>query len=373
MNKKTIVSTCIVTISMVVADPIDPGAGIFPATGEYKHSINTPRSKVQSDNGSDVFPHISDQVVQDVLTYYPVIANKVKLLQDAPVGSKFLPDGLVLVGQPGVSKTTIALAIAQQLKRKVAFFEATSLVGDQYQNSGVNYLQAKLGNIVKEIEESKDTQYVVIIDEIVRLTEKFKNENGEGKDISTKLWLILDRFKESKRVFFIATANSLEKLPGPLRSRFTNNIIQVDAPNESYRKKILSNHLESCHNLTQEEVQKIVRQTKGVTHRDLTNIVMQAGEYAIIRDMNNPIITYADLIKSYQENRRWAQKSYKEQFLEWSDDNKELLETITKLGVTILVVGGVVTGGYYVIITMQGGATVAIPIAKQALIAASIL
>jgi SpoVK/Ycf46/Vps4 family AAA+-type ATPase len=346
----------------------DQGERIFPSTGQYKYSHTT-----RTNNESDVFPHVSDQIVQDVLTYYPTIADKVKLLQNAPVGHKFLPDGLILVGAPGVSKTTIALAIARELNRKVAFFEATSLVGDQYQNSGVNYLQAKLGSIIKEIEESKDTQYVVIIDEITRLTEKFKNEQGEGKDISTKLWLTLDRFKESKRVFFIATANSLAKLPAPLRSRFANNILEIATPDEAYRKKILNNHLESHHNVKAEDMNKIIQRTAGVTHRDLTNIVMQAGEYALTRDSNNPIITYADIVKAYRENRCREQRSYKEQFVEWADDNKETIDAVTKVGVMILVVGGVATGGYYFIIAAKGGATVAIPIAKQALIAASIL
>lgn len=344
------------------------GDHIFPSTGQYKYSRT-----MKNNSESDVFPHVSDQIVQDILTHYPSIADKVKLLQNAPVGHKFLPDGLILVGKPGVSKTTIALAIARELNRKVAFFEATSLVGDQYQNSGVNYLQDKLGSIIKEIEESKDTQYVVIIDEITRLTEKFKNENGEGKDISTKLWLILDRFKESKRVFFIATANSLAKLPAPLRSRFANNILEITTPDEAYRRKILNNHLESHHNVKTEDMNKIIKQTEGVTHRDLTNIVMQAGEYALTRDSNNPIITYADIMRAYHENRYREQRSYKEQFVEWFDDNKETIDAVTKVGVMILVVGGVATGGYYFIIAAKGGATVTVPIAKQVLMTASIL
>jgi AAA+ superfamily predicted ATPase len=347
MKKQTVQKGIVLSLVM--------SAGVLLAGDNFTNGVPDPnmyektgrtKSFEHIDDDLSGMPEISDVVIEDIMEHYPEVAERVNLLKRKLMAKKFYPDGMILVGEPGVSKTTIALAVAQMLGRKVVFLEATSLVGDKYQNSGVNALEEKLNKVNKDSQGFWGTKYVVIIDEIMRLAEKFENEKGEGKDIATKLWLTLDKFKASKNVFFIATANDIDKLPKQVKSRFGNDIITIEAPNDAYRKKIIQNHLEGFHNLSHEELQQLVKKTSGMTHRDLASIVLFAGRAAIDRvgDDEKPSITLDDLLKSIGR----LKDINKQGWVDWGYDIYEKNEKAIKL---IGLFGSAVT-----VIALTGGA-----------------
>lgn len=268
-------------------------------TGNFKFPENDPKNKPQQSRNidkEDVLQEIPEEIVEDIMHEYPEIAKRIEALQDEDMDAVFIPKTLLLAGKPGCGKTTIAVAIAQVLNRKVAFFEATSLVGDAYQNSGVNYLEAKLDKIICDIEKNPQDKYVVIIDEVMRLAENHKSDRAEERNTATKLWLIMDKYKRSNRVFFIATANEIDDLPEQIKSRFSeHNIIEVKMPTADYRKKILLNCLGNNHKLTKDELGNLVGYTEGLTHRQIETIVEAGALISLMKTGNKKIITYEAL------------------------------------------------------------------------------
>ncbi|WP_425302451.1 endopeptidase La [Nocardia farcinica] len=230
----------------------------------------------------DADHHGLDEVKDRMVEYLAVRARRAQRGLEV-VGGRGSGAVLVLVGPPGVGKTSLGESVARALGRK---FVRVALGGvrDEAEIRGHRrtYVGALPGRIVRAMKEAGSMNPVVLLDEIDKVGSDFRGDPAaallevlDPAQNHTFRDHYLDLDLDLSDVLFIATANVMDTIPGPLLDRM--ELITVDGYTEADKVAIARDFLVprqlERNALTAEEV----RITEAALREIAANYTREAG------------------------------------------------------------------------------------------------
>jgi ATP-dependent Lon protease len=209
---------------------------------------------------------------------------------------KLNPEGkspiLCFVGPPGVGKTSLGQSIAKATGRT---FQRVALGGvhDEAEIRGHRrtYIGSLPGNIIQALKRAGSRTGVLLFDEVDKL-----GAGGFHGDPSSALLEVLDPEQNSKfrdnylgvdfdlsKVMFIATANQLDTIPGPLRDRM--EIIQLPGYTEEEKLEIARRYLVK----RQLEANGLETEQAVITEAALRRIIGEYTREAGVRNLEREV------------------------------------------------------------------------------------
>lgn len=183
------------------------------------------------------------------------------------------PNGLLLFGPPGTGKTLIGKAIAHESGATFFSISSSSLTS-KWIGEG-----EKLVRTLFAVAAHKEPS-VVFIDEIDSLlTQRKADENEASRRIKTEFLVQLDGTGTSGqgRVLAIGATNRPNELDDAARRRFVKRLY-IPLPEASDRVVLLKTLLsKNNHGLSEKEITKISRETKGFSGADLKALCTDAA------------------------------------------------------------------------------------------------
>jgi ATP-dependent Lon protease len=232
---------------------------------------------------------------------------KARILEFLAVGSfkgEISGSILLLVGPPGVGKTSIGRSVADALGREFYRFSLGGMRDEaEIKGHRRTYIGAMPGKFVQALKEVKVANPVIMLDEIDKIGSSFQGDpasallevldpeqNGEFLDH------YLDLRVDLSKVLFICTANQLDTIPGPLLDRMET--LRLSGYVAEEKLAIARNHLWprllQRHGLTEEQLKINEAALKYVIDSYCREAGVRTLEKQLARIMRKSIVTLLD-------------------------------------------------------------------------------
>ncbi|MEO0409406.1 MAG: ATP-dependent zinc metalloprotease FtsH [Cyanobacteria bacterium P01_A01_bin.135] len=190
------------------------------------------------------------------------------------VGAK-IPNGVLLVGQPGTGKTLLAKAIAGEAG--VPFF---SISGSEFVEMFVGVGASRVRDLFKKAKENAPC--IVFIDEIDAVGRQrgagIGGGNDEREQTLNQLLTEMDGFENNTGIIIVAATNRPDVLDSALLrpGRFDRQVI-VDLPSYKGRLGILEVHARNKKLSEDVSLDAVAQRTPGFSGADLANMLNEAA------------------------------------------------------------------------------------------------
>lgn len=184
------------------------------------------------------------------------------------IGAK-IPKGVLMVGPPGVGKTMLAKAIANE-------------AGVPFYGLSASYLGDFGGDRIRALYQQarKSPAAIVFIDEIDSIGAK-KSHEGMRSDALNQILVELDGFSRSNVITIGATNNEPILDPAFMRSGRFDRKVYVGLPDAPARKIIFTQYLKTIKLASEPDLDKLAKQTTNFSGADIAAAVNEAAILAV--------------------------------------------------------------------------------------------
>jgi len=200
------------------------------------------------------------------------------------------PRGLLMAGVPGCGKSAVAKALAAEWGMNLLTVQATDLKG-----SLVGESEAKVRRLFETLKAA--APIVAFVDEAEKLLGKSDGVNDGGAHDAVLGQFLSFMQDDDSGVFFVFTANNMEKFAPELVDRFEGRFF-IDLPSAGERRDILDIHLtRRKQDVNAFNMDELVNSTKDFSGRNIEDAIKEAMGGSFYE--NGRPLTQADLLSVF--------------------------------------------------------------------------